>query len=127
MKNETRTIKLADCTMLGTNLTSINIGDFSVFIVDRKFEGAQTENSKGLDKKNNPKQPKEMVASTGSHSAIPGTDCRVMLHLTRPMSLKAVKQAKALVEMDSEDTEMAARVASVDPEMLKNILAKLGV
>jgi hypothetical protein len=99
---------------IGQNVTFTkdNQGRFH-FIVDPSNDGPQTKGSKGLDNKGKPKKPNEMVGSTGSYMTLPVTDengreCSVMLHLTRPMSVTSVRQARALREL-AEDEAANAR------------------
>jgi hypothetical protein len=89
---------------LGNNVLYKQEGTISWFGVDNAVEGTQTKSSQGLDKNGKPKRANEMVGSTGAYTPVPGTDGRVMLHLIRPMTVAAVRKARAIQELDEDDS-----------------------
>ncbi len=88
-------------TIIGQNVRHYMEDNIAWFGVDLSEEGSQSEGSKGLDKKGNPKIANELVGSTRSYT--PVADGRVLLHYIRPMKVAAVRKARALREMDEED------------------------
>ena len=98
-----------DAIQVGNNVYSWELGDFLVFAVDRSQAGVQTEGSKALDKKGNPKRPNEMVGSTRSFTPVQG--CSVLLHLTRPMKVQDVRKARAVAELDADEGSVEQALA----------------
>lgn len=89
--------------VVGQNVISFTEGSVIWFGVDTAVEGTQTEGSKGLDKKGHPKTPNEMVGSTRSYTGV--GDGKLLLHYIRPMTVQAVRKARAEREIEAEDTQ----------------------
>ena len=101
---------------LGQNVTSWQEGTRVCFAIDLAVTGHQSEGSKGLDKKGNPKTPNELVGTTRSYA--PVADGRVLLHYIRPMKVEDVRRARAMAEIGDEDASI---------EKAKAMLAAAGV
>ena len=100
-----------DAVQIGTNVQSYQEGSVLWFGVDLAEQGAQTEGSKGLDKKGNPKSPNELVGSTRSY--VPVGEGRVLLHYIRPMKVEDVRRARSMRELDSEDISTERAIAAL--------------
>ena len=110
---------------LGTNVQSYQDGDMLWLGIDLGQEGEQTKGSREAGK-----VPKEMVGTTRSFTAVPGTDCSLLLHITRPMEVKkatqATRTARALAELDEEDEAATlGKLANIDPDKLAKLLSML--
>jgi hypothetical protein len=108
---------------LGRNIEGwLEEGGILTLRIDTNKQGPQTEGSKAEGK-----SPNEMVGSTGSHINIPGSNLRLMCHVTRPMTIQATRKARALRELDSEqpaDLAALAQKLKGDPKLMAE-LAKL--
>ena len=100
-----------DAVQVGTNVISYQEGTVIWFGIDLAEQGAQTEGSKGLDKKGNAKTPNELVGSTRSY--VPAGDGRVLLHFIRPMKVEAIRKARAMRELDSEQGSVEAALTAL--------------
>ena len=125
-EESTMAAKARKSIQLGTNVQSHQDGDILWVGIDLGIEGEQTKGSR-----ENPDKPaREMVGTTSSFTAVPGTDCSLLLHLTRPMEVKKAIQntrtKRALAELDEED-EVATlgKLANIDPEKLAKLLSML--
>lgn len=109
-----------ESTLVGHNVKANIDGDFLTLGIDLSKSLGQTKGSKEAGK-----LPNEMVGTTKTYAPIPGTNCKLMLHLIRPMDLDEAeasrKKTRALNEMAEED----ATEAEVTPAQLKKILAML--
>lgn len=105
--------------VIGHNVKGRVTGDILELYVDLTKSLGQTKGSKEPGK-----LPNEMVGTTKTHVIVPGTNCKLCLHLTRPMDLDEVeaqaKKTKALSDMDEED---AALLSSIEPNDLRDMLA----
>ena len=114
--------------VVGNNVRYRQEGSVAWFGIDLDEQGEQTKGSKEPGK-----IPREMVGSTGSFTDIPGTGGKLMLHYTRPMEVQQVRKARALRELEEEDTDLGADrldaeanpLANISPAKLKKILALL--
>ena len=107
--------------VIGHNVRGRVNGNILEIQVDMSKSLGQTKGSKEPGK-----LPNEMVGTTRTHVLVPGTNCKLCLHLTRPMDLDEVeaqaKKSKALQDMDDED---AALLSSIEPGQLQDMLALL--
>ncbi len=115
----TKANQVSPISVIGHNVKGRINGDILEIFVDLTKSLGQTKGSKEPGK-----LPNEMVGTTKTHVLVPGTNCKLCLHLTRPMDLAEVeaanRKAKALGEMDDED---AAVLSSIAPDQLKDLLA----
>ena len=107
----TKAIRDDKMVQLGTNVVSYQDGDMVWFGVDLSVQGQQSEGSKGLDRKGNPKTPNELVGSTRSYA--PVADGRVLIHFIRPMTVQAVRKARATAELDNDDASIQAAIKAL--------------
>ncbi len=100
--------------VIGQNVITYKEGSVVWFGVDLAESGPQTEGSKQVDKRTGQaKAPNELVGSTRSYTPI--YDGRILLHYIRPMTVQAVREARALREIANEDG------AENDPDALAAI------
>ena len=102
-----------DAIQIGTNVQSYMEGTTVWFGVDLAEQGAQTEGSKGLDRKGNPKTPNELVGSTRSYVPAGEGSGRVLLHYIRPMKVADVRKARALRELEGEEASVGAALEAL--------------
>ena len=107
--------------VIGHNVKARISGDMLEISIDMSKSLGQTKGSKEPGK-----LPNEMVGTTKTHVSVPGTNCKLCLHLTRPMDLDEVerqnRKADAVAQLNDED---AALLSSIDPVEVQEMLALL--
>lgn len=111
---------------IGQNVEFAEDGSYFYFRVDKSESCGQTKNSKGFNEDGTAKKPQEMVGSTRAFVVL-GTDTgeRAMIHVIRPLAVKAVRKARALRELDEDASE--AGETQVDVAQLKALAKREGV
>ena len=118
---------------IGRNVHGSLEGSKLILVVDLDESGPQTKNSQKRRENGALPSPQEMVASTDAFRVVtvpadfsPDGAIKVMLHVTRPMEVKAVRKARALREL-AEDDDAEGVETQADVSALKDLAKREGV